>query len=59
MSVDCYLGLRELARLVRTRGLPVGLQIVGRQRDDFGVLQLAGAFENATGIGKRRPPAPA
>ncbi|MDE2701830.1 MAG: amidase [Chloroflexota bacterium] len=26
-------------------GLPVGLQIVGRPRDDFGVLQLAHAFE--------------
>ncbi len=28
-------------------GLPVGLQIVGRYRDDFGVLQLAHAFEAA------------
>ena len=36
-------------------GLPVGLQIVGRYRDDFGVLQLAHAFEQATGIWKRRP----
>jgi amidase len=36
-------------------GLPVGLQIVGRYRDDFGVLQLAHAFEGATGFGKRRP----
>ena len=36
-------------------GLPVGIQIVGRHRDDLGVLQLAYAFENATGIGKRRP----
>ena len=36
-------------------GLPVGIQIVGRHRDDFGVLQLASAFEQATGIGKRRP----
>ena len=36
--------------------LPVGLQIVGRYRDDFGVLQLAHAFEGATGFGKRRPP---
>ena len=27
--------------------LPVGLQIVGRYRDDFGVLQMAGAFEEA------------
>jgi amidase len=38
-------------------GLPVGIQIVGRYRDDFGVLQLAHAFEQATGIWKRRPPA--
>ena len=36
-------------------GLPVGLQIVGRFRDDFGVLQLAAAFEEATGVWKRRP----
>ena len=37
-------------------GLPVGLQIVGRPRDDFGVLQMARAFEGATGHGGRRPP---
>jgi amidase len=37
-------------------GLPVGLQIVGRYRDDFGVLQLAHAFESATQVWKRRPP---
>ena len=37
-------------------GLPVGLQIVGRDKQDFGVLQLAHAFEQATGFGKRRPP---
>jgi len=36
-------------------GLPVGVQIVGRQHDDFGVLQLAFAFQQATGHGKRRP----
>jgi len=36
-------------------GLPVGLQIVGRYRDDFGVLQLAHAFERATQAWKRRP----
>jgi amidase len=35
--------------------LPVGLQIVGRYRDDFGVLQLAHAFERETGVWKRRP----
>jgi amidase len=36
--------------------LPVGLQIVGRYRDDLGVLQLAHAFERATRISERRPP---
>ena len=30
-------------------GLPVGLQIVGRHRDDLGVLQIAYAFECARG----------
>ena len=38
-------------------GLPVGLQIVGRYRDDFGVLQLAHAFESASGAWRRRPAA--
>ena len=37
------------------RGLPVGLQIVGRPRDDWGVLQLAYAFEQATRHGRKRP----
>jgi amidase len=37
-------------------GLPVGMQIVGRHNDDFGVLQLAHAFEQATGVWRRRPP---
>jgi amidase len=36
-------------------GLPVGIQIVGRYRDDRGVLQLAHAFEQATGFGRKRP----
>jgi amidase len=36
-------------------GLPVGLQIVGRAKEDFSVLQLAHAFEQATGFGKRHP----
>ena len=36
-------------------GLPVGLQIVGRHQDDFGVLQLAYAFEQLTGFWKQRP----
>ncbi len=35
--------------------LPVGIQIVGRSRDDLGVLQIASAFEQATLVGRRRP----
>jgi amidase len=37
-------------------GLPVGVQIVGRLYDDRGVLELAHAFEQANGAGRRRPP---
>ena len=37
-------------------GLPVGIQIIGRHRDDLGVLQLAHVFEQATHFGARRPP---
>ena len=37
------------------KGLPVGLQIVGRHQDDFGVLQIAHAFEQATALWKLRP----
>jgi amidase len=36
-------------------GLPIGVQIVGRHQDDFGVLQLAYAFEQATEFWKQRP----
>jgi amidase len=36
-------------------GLPIGIQIVGRHNDDWGVLQLGYAFEQATNIGERRP----
>lgn len=39
--------------------LPVGVQIVGRHRDDFGLLQLAYAYQQATRICDRRPPPPA
>lgn len=37
-------------------GLPVGVQIVGGHRQDFEVLQMAHAFEQATRFGERRPP---
>ncbi|MXX92007.1 MAG: amidase [Chloroflexi bacterium] len=36
-------------------GLPTGLQIVGRQRADFSVLQMAHAFEQATEYWRKRP----
>ena len=36
-------------------GLPVGIQIVARHRDEWSLLQLAHAFEQATGHGRRRP----
>ena len=36
-------------------GLPVGIQIVGRHRDEWSVLQMAHAFEQATKHGLRHP----
>src|SRR5215217_1774547 len=39
-----------------SNGLPVGLQIVGRHRGDWSVLQLAHAFEQATRHSTRRAP---
>jgi amidase len=37
-------------------GLPVGLQIVGRWRDEVGVLRAAAAFERKVPWAHRRPP---
>ena len=37
-------------------GLPVGLQIAGRWRDEVGVLRAAAAFERAQPWAHRRPP---
>ena len=37
-------------------GLPVGLQLVGRRRADWPLLQVAHAFEAATGYGTVIPP---
>jgi amidase len=37
-------------------GLPVGIQIVGRYREDFPLLQFAHAFEQETRVGEKRPP---
>ncbi len=35
-------------------GLPIGIQIVGRHRGEWSLLQIAHAFEQATQYGKRR-----
>lgn len=37
-------------------GLPVGIQIVGRHRDEWSVLQMGRAFEGARGVRIKRPP---
>ena len=37
-------------------GVPRGLQVVGRPGADLLVLQVAAAYEAATGYGRRRPP---
>jgi amidase len=37
-------------------GLPVGLQLVGRRRGDWGLLGVAHAFETATRHGQTVPP---
>ena len=37
-------------------GLPVGVQIIGRYREERALLQFAHAFERRTQVGRRRPP---
>jgi len=39
-----------------SRGLPMGIQIIGRNHDEFGCLQLAHAYDQATAWVKKRPP---
>lgn len=39
------------------RGLPMGLQIMGPNHSEFALLQLAHAYDKATGWAKKRPPA--
>ena len=36
-------------------GLPIGLQIVGRHQDDWGLLQIAHAYEQASGSSRTWP----
>jgi len=44
-----------MAKRFLKNGLPIGMQIVGRQNADLAVLQMGFAFEQATNIGNRRP----
>ena len=37
-------------------GLPVGLQIVARHQAERSLLEIAHAFEQATQVGRKRPP---
>ena len=55
ISTTCCPAISVPAGFTRD-GLPVGVQIVGRYRDDLNLLKMAYAFEQATGVGSRRPP---
>jgi amidase len=54
ISVTGFPALSVPAGFTRT-GLPVGLQMVGGPMNDFGLLQMAFAYEQATGHHRRRP----
>ena len=53
----CFTAATQLVRMFRARdGLPVGLQIVGRRRQEAAVLGAAAAFEAAAPWADRIPP---
>jgi amidase len=54
ISTTCCPAISVPAGFSESR-LPVGIQIVGRYRDDLSVLKIAHAFEQATGFGRIRP----
>ncbi len=61
MSVCCAVSVTGLPAVsipagFTASGLPVGVQIVGPPRGDLSLLQLAGAYEQATGHYRRTPP---
>ena len=49
-------GAERAGRVLGARGLPMGMQLVGRRGDDLGVLHLAEAYHRATDWPGRRPP---
>jgi amidase len=60
MSICCVISVFGLPAIsvpcgFTAQGLPVGLQIVGRPRDDLGVLRAAHALEQALDCRKQRP----
>ena len=60
MAINCVISLTGLPAIsvpcgFTAAGMPVGLQIIGRHHADFSVLQLAHAFEKATGYYRIRP----
>jgi amidase len=60
MAINCVISLTGLPAIsvpcgFTGNGLPVGLQIVGRHRAEFSVLQLARRFEKATDCNRIRP----
>ena len=60
MAVCCVVTLTGLPAIsvpagFSASGLPVGLQLVGRPRGDRALLELAHAFEQATGHARVRP----
>jgi len=62
MTICCVISVTGLPAIsvpagFTASGLPVGLQIVGRPRGDFELLQIAQAFEAATHYGETRPEA--
>ena len=60
MTICCAISVTGLPAIsvpagFTDEGLPIGLQIVGKPRGDFELLQLAHGFEQATEHYRRRP----